>query len=76
MTHQNERYLDISLYFVNPIYVSSNSVADKVRMTFNDPNLFIGKNGAAMEMNATIVERFLPPQILPEGLIVSYAEAV
>ena len=76
MTLQNERDLDVRLYFVNPLYVSSNSVADKVRMTFNDPNLFIGKNGAAMEMNTKIVERFLPPQIPSEGIIASSAEAV
>ena len=63
VTALSERQLEINLYFDNPIMVSSNPIPDKVRMTFNDPSLFIGINGITMENTAMVVERYLPAQV-------------
>ena len=63
VTAETERELEIHLFFDNPWYISSNPIPDKVRLTFNDPSLFIGINGITMENTAQVVERYLPSQV-------------
>jgi len=75
VTTQESRQMDIQMYFDNPLVVSQNAVSfsclrlnlnlfkipDKVRVTFNDPNLFIATNG--MTMSTKVMEKYLPSQV-------------
>ena len=40
--------------------VSSKTTPDKIKVTFNDPNLFIASNGLVMESEKMVIEKFLP----------------
>ena len=55
--------MQIQLYFENPLMVSANVIPDKVRLTFNDPTLFMGMNGLIMKRDSEIIEKYLIQQI-------------
>ena len=47
-----------------------------MKVTFNDPNMFIGKNGLTMEEMAQSMERVLPPQRSLTGAEAAFAAAL
>lgn len=67
VTAEDKRTMDIQMFFDNPFAVSSNPIPDKVRVTFNDPKLWIGADGLLMTNNTKVIERFLPTQMFPGG---------
>jgi len=48
VTSETETRLAIQLYFDEPLMVSTEPFPDSLRVTFNDPSIFIGKNGLVM----------------------------
>lgn len=42
--------------------MSANPVPDKIRVTFNDPSLFVGTVGNTMDKTSKSIEKYLPSQ--------------
>ena len=47
-----------------------------MKLTFNDPSLFIGLNGMLMDAESQVIERTLPSQINPSGFMSAASEFV
>ena len=43
VTAYSEQYIEFQLNFTNALYVSSKDEADLLRITFNDPDLFVSQ---------------------------------
>ena len=62
VTNQTSSELEIQVQFNNPWYVSSGYSPDKMLIKFNDPMLFLGKNGFLIDRNQRVIEKVIKRQ--------------